>query len=72
MGHILLTDCLLKRVVLKKIYKGREHEEEDVSNYWMIGEKRRYCKLKEGALDRTSCVFRFGTYCGPITAQNTE
>jgi hypothetical protein len=30
---------------LKNIYKGREDEEEGVSNYWMTRENRRYWKL---------------------------
>jgi hypothetical protein len=35
-------------------------------------EKRRYCKLKEEALDRTLWRIRFGKGYGPVVRQNTE
>jgi hypothetical protein len=35
--HVLRRNCLLKYVIEGKI--GREDEEEDVSNHWMISRK---------------------------------
>jgi hypothetical protein len=36
-----------------------------------LKEKRRYCKLKEEALDRTQWRTRFGTGYGPVVRQTT-
>ena len=38
-GGVLRRICLLN-TLLKEEYKGREDEEEDVSNYWMTLRKR--------------------------------
>jgi hypothetical protein len=56
-GHILLRNCLLKHVIEGKLEeriemtgrRGRRRKQllDDLK------EKRRYCKLKEEALDRT-------------------
>jgi hypothetical protein len=37
-----------------------------------LKEKRRYCKLKEEALERTLCRTRFGRGYGPVVRQATE
>jgi hypothetical protein len=63
-GHILSRNCLLKHVLEGKLEgriemtgrRGRKHKQllDDLK------EKRRYWKLKEGALDRTLWRTRFG------------
>jgi hypothetical protein len=37
-----------------------------------LKEKRRYCKLKEEALDRTLWRTRFGSGYGPVVRQTTR
>jgi hypothetical protein len=37
-----------------------------------LKEKRRYCKLPEGALDRTLWGTGFGRAYGPVVRQTTE
>jgi hypothetical protein len=37
-----------------------------------LKEKRRYCKLKEEALDRTQCRTCFGRGYGPVVRQTAE
>jgi hypothetical protein len=75
-GHILRRNCLLKHVIEGKIdgriemigRRGRRCKQllDDIK------EKRRYCKLKEEALDRIVWRTRFERGCGPVLRQTTE
>jgi len=64
----LRRQCLLKKTLSLEGDRGQDRsddEEEDVSSYWVaLRKKRRYCKLKEEALDpslwRTSCGREYG------------
>jgi hypothetical protein len=74
-GHILRRNCLLKHVIEGKIggrikmtgRRGRKRKQllDDFK------EKRRYCKLKEEALDSTQWGTRFGSVNGPVVRQTT-
>jgi hypothetical protein len=74
--HILRRNCLLKHVIEGKLEvrlemtgrRGRRHKQL-LDN---LKEKRRYCKLKEEALDRTLWRTRFGRDYGPVVRQTTE
>jgi len=63
---MLLRNCLLKHVIGGKIEvtgrRGRRCKQLLVD----LKEKRRYWKLKQEALDRTLCRFRFGRGYGPF------
>jgi hypothetical protein len=75
-GHILRRNCLLKPVIEGKLEgriemtgrRGRRRKQlpDDVK------EKRRYCKLKEEALDRTLRRTRFGRGYRPVVRQTAE
>jgi hypothetical protein len=75
-GHILHRNCLLKHVIEGKLEgriemtgrRGRRRKKllDDLK------EKRRYCKLKEEALDRTLWRTRFGRDYGPVVRQTVE
>jgi uncharacterized membrane protein YgaE (UPF0421/DUF939 family) len=75
-GHIWHRNCLLKHVIEGKIEgriemtgkRGRRRKQllDDLM------EKRRYCKLKEEALDRILWRTRFGRGCGLLVRQTTE
>jgi hypothetical protein len=75
-GHILGRNCLLKHVIEGKLEarieitgrRGRRRKQllDD------LREKRKYCKLKEKALDRTLWKTRFGRGYGPVVRQTTE
>jgi hypothetical protein len=75
-GHILRRNCLLKDVIEGKLEgrieitgrRGRRRKQllDDLK------EKKRYCKLKEEALDRTLWRTRFGRGYGPVVRQTTE
>jgi hypothetical protein len=75
-GHILRRNCLLKHVIEGKVEgriemtgrRGRRRKQllDDLNG------KRRYCKLKEEALDRTLWRIRFGRGYGPVIRQTTE
>jgi hypothetical protein len=75
-GHILRRNCLLKHVIEGKLEgriemtgrRGRRRKQllDDLK------EKKRYCKLKEEALDRTLWRTRFGTGYGPVVRQTTD
>jgi hypothetical protein len=75
-GHIWRRNCLLKQVIEGKLEvrievtgrRGRRRRQllDDLK------EKRRYCKLKEEALDRTVWRTRFGRGCGPVASQTTK
>jgi hypothetical protein len=75
-GHILRRNCLLKHVIEGKLEgriettgrRGRRRKQllDDLT------EKRRYCKLKEEALDHTLWRTRFGRGYGPVVRQTAE
>jgi hypothetical protein len=75
-GHILRRNCLLKHVIEGTLEgriemtgrRGRRCKQllDDLK------EKRRYCKLKEEALDHTQWRTRFGRGYGPVVRQTTE
>jgi hypothetical protein len=75
-GHILRRNCLLKHVIEGKLEgridmkgrRGRRRKQllDDLK------EKRRHCKLKEEALDRTRWRTRFRRGYGPVVRQTTE
>jgi hypothetical protein len=75
-GHILRRNCLLKHVIEGKlegriessITRGRRCKQ--LLDY--LKGKRRSCKLKEKALDRTLWRARFGRGYGPVVRQTTE
>jgi hypothetical protein len=72
----LERDCLLQRVIEGKIKggievagrRGRKRRKllDDLK------ERRRYCHLKEEALDRTMWRARFGRGLGPVLRQTTK
>ena len=69
-GHILRRNCLLQRVIERKIKgqievtrrRGRRRKKllDDLKD------RRGYCQLKEDALDRTIWRNRFGRGFGPV------
>jgi len=75
-GHILRRKCLLKRVIVEKIERkievtgrlgrGRKQLLDDLK------ETGGYCKLREGALDRTLWRTGFGRCCGPVVRNVTN
>jgi hypothetical protein len=75
-GHILRRNCLLMHVIEGKLEgsievtgrRGRRRKQQPDD----LKEKRRYCKLKEEALDRTLRRTRFGRGCGPVVRQTAE
>jgi hypothetical protein len=75
-GHILRGNCLLKHVIEGKLEgriemtgrRGRRRKQllDDLK------EKKRYCKLKEKALDHTMWRTGFGRSYGPVVRQTAE
>ena len=75
-GHILRKNCLLQQVIEGKIKgqievtrrRGRRRKKllDDLED------RRRYCQLKEEALDRTMWRNRFGRGFGPVVWQITD
>jgi hypothetical protein len=75
-GHILLTNCLLRQVIEGKIKGGikvtgrrgrrRRKSLDDLK------ERRGYSHLKEEALERTTWRVRFGRGFGPVVIQITK
>ena len=69
-GHILRRNCLVKQIIEVKIKgqievtrrRGRRRKKilDDLKD------RRRYCELKEEAVDRTMCRNRFGRGFGPV------
>ena len=69
-GHIVRRNCLLKQIIEGKIKgqievtrrRGRRRKKllDDLKD------RRRYCQLNEGALDRTMWRNRFGRGFGPV------
>jgi hypothetical protein len=75
-GHILRGNCLLKHVIEGKIERiikmtGRRGRRCKQLLY-NFKEKRRRCKLKEEALDRTLWRTRFGRGYGPVVRRTAE
>jgi hypothetical protein len=75
-GHILLRNCLLQRVIEGKTQGvievtgrqgGRRTKLLDD-----LKERRRFSHLKEEALDRTMWRARFGRGFGPVVRQTTK
>jgi len=75
-GHILRRNCLLQRVIERKIKGGIE-----VTGRWgrrcrkllhNLKERRGYCNLKEEALDHTMWRAGFGRGFGPVVRQTTK
>ena len=76
MGHILRRNCLQKHVIEGKI-EGRIEVAERRGRRLKqllkdLKETRRYCNLKEEALDCTVMRTRFGRGYGPVVRQTTE
>ena len=70
MGHSLRRNCLLQKLIEGKI-KGqievtrrRGRRRKKLLND--LKDRRGYCQLKEGALDRTMWRNRFGRCFGPV------
>ena len=75
-GHILRRNCLLKQVIEGKI-KGqievtRRRGRRCNKLLDDLKDRRRYCQLKEEALDRTMWRNRFGRCFGPVVWQITD
>jgi hypothetical protein len=75
-GHILRGNCLLKHVIEGtlegriEVTGRRGRRRKQLMND--LKEKRRHCKLKEEALDRTMWRTRFGRDYGPVVRQTAE
>jgi hypothetical protein len=76
MGHILRRNCLLQQVIEGKIKGGKEVKGRRGRRCRKLlddlKERRRYCHLKDGALDRTMWTARFGRGFGPVVRQTAE
>jgi hypothetical protein len=74
-GHILLRNCLLQRVIEGKIKVGIEVTGRRGRRCRKLlddlKERRGYSHLKEEALDRTMWRVRFGGDFGPVVRQTT-
>ena len=75
-GHILRTNCLLQRVIERKIIeeievagRGGRRRRKLLNG---LKERRGYCHLKEEPLDRTMWRAGFGRGFGPVIRQTTE
>jgi hypothetical protein len=75
-GHILLRNCLLQRVIEGKRQGGIEltgrqgrSRRKLLDN---LKERRGYSHLNEEALDRTMWTARFGRGFGPVVRQTTK
>ena len=75
-GHILCSNCLLKRVTEGKIKGGIEETRRRGRRRRKLlddlKERRGYPHLKEEALDRTMWRACFGRGFGPVVRQTTE
>jgi len=75
-GHILLRNCLLQRVIEGKIKEGievtgrRGRRRRELLND--LKERRGYTLLKEEALDRIMWRARFGRGFGPVIRRTTK
>ena len=75
-GHILRRNCLLQRVIERKIQEkieatGRQGRRR-TKLLDDLKERRRYSHLKEEALNRTMWRARFGRGFGPVVRQTTK
>ena len=75
MGHMLLKNCLLERVIEGKIegrtlVTGRRGRCKQLLDD--LTEKKGYWKLKEEALDGTLWRTRIGRFCGPVVRRTAE
>ena len=75
-GHILHRNCLLQRVIERKIKGGIEVTGRRGRNHRKLlddlKERRGYSQLKEEALDRTMWRARFGRGFGLVVRQTTK
>jgi len=75
-GHILLRNCLLQRIIGGKIQVGIEVTGRQGRRRMKLlddlKERRGYSHLKEEALDRTMWIARFGRGFGPVVRQTTK
>jgi hypothetical protein len=75
-GHILRRDCLLQRVIERKIQGGIEVTGRKGRRCRKLlddlKERRGYSHLKEEALDRSMWRVRFGRGFGPVVRQTTK
>jgi hypothetical protein len=75
-GDILLRNCLLQRVIERKIQGGIEvtgrRGRKRTKLLDDLKERKGYFHLKEEALDRTMWRARFGRGFGPVVRQTTE
>ena len=75
-GHILLSNCLLQRVIERKVKGGievtgrRGRKRRKLLDG--LKERRGYSHLKEEALDPTMWRARFGRGFGPVVRQTTK
>jgi len=75
-GHILRRNCLLQRVIKRKIKGGievtarRRRRRKKLLDH--LKESRGYSHLKEEALDRTMWRARFGRGFGPVIRHTTK
>jgi hypothetical protein len=75
-GHVLRRNCLLQRVIEGKVRGGIEVTGSRGGRRRKLlvdlKERRRYCHLKEEALDRTMWRARFGRGFGPVVRQTNK
>jgi hypothetical protein len=75
-GHILPRNCLLQRVIERKIQEGIEVTGRQGRRRTKLlddlKERRGYSHLKEEALDHTMWRARFGRGFGPVVRQTTK
>jgi hypothetical protein len=75
-GHILLRNCLLQRVIEEKIKGGIEVTERQERRRGKLlddlKKRRGYSHLKEEALHRTMWRARFGRGFGPVVRQTAK
>jgi hypothetical protein len=75
-GHIVCRNCLIQRVIERKIKEGievtgrRGRKRRKLLDD--LKERRGYSHLKEEALDRTVWTARFGRGFGPVVRQTTK
>jgi hypothetical protein len=67
--YIFRSNCLLKHVIEEVTGRGERRRKQLPDD---LKEKRRYCKLKEEAVDRTMWRTRFGRDYGPVVRQTTK
>jgi hypothetical protein len=72
-GHILLTNCLVKHTVEGKVERSAGKMRKKTKQLLVaLKEKRGYWKLKEAALYCTIWRTCFGRGCGPVIRQTKE